>query len=156
MSDIVLDKFDKEILRLLQEDGSISNKELSEKIGLAPSSCLLRTKNLKEQAVIKKFTTIIDEKKIGYQVTAFAKVVLSPCNRETSSRFIDETNRIPQIVECYTITGDASFLLKIVAYDLKFYRDFVIDKIMAVPGVSNVETSMVIGVDKQTNTIPLD
>ncbi len=157
MSEIFnLDEHDKKILKLLQEDASISNVELSKRIGLAPSSCLLRTKNLKENDIIKSFTTIIDEKKVGYEVTAFAKVALSPLNRETASRFIEEAYKIPQIVECYTITGDCAYLLKVYAKDLKFYRDFVIDKVMAIPGVSHVESMMVVGVEKQTTAVPLD
>lgn len=151
-----LDEYDKKILTYLQEDAAISNIDLSKKIGLAPSSCLLRTKNLKENKIIKNFTTIIDEKKIGYEVTAFAKVALMPLNRENSARFIEEVFSIPQIVECYTITGDCAYLLKVYAKDLKFYRDFVIDKLMAIPGVSHVETMMVVGVEKATTAIPLD
>lgn len=151
-----LDEYDKKILDILQDDASISNIDLSKQIGLAPSSCLLRTKNLKESKIIKKFTTIIDEKKVGYEVTAFAKVALMPLNRENSARFIEEVFAIPQIVECYTITGDCAYLLKVYAKDLKFYRDFVIDKIMAIPGVSHVETMMVVGVEKQTTSIPID
>lgn len=151
-----LDNYDKKILTYLQEDSSISNKELSEKIGLAPSSCLLRTKNLKDSNIIKQFTTIIDEKMVGYEVTAFAKIALSPLNRDTAQRFIDEASNIPQIVECYTITGDCAYLLKVYAKDLKFYRDFVIDKLMAIPGVSHVESMMVVGVEKQTTAIPLE
>ena len=151
-----LDEYDKKILTYLQEDSSISNIDLSKKIGLAPSSCLLRTKNLRESGIIKQFTTILDDKKLGYEVTAFAKVALSPLNRETSPKFIEEANSIPQIVECYTITGDCAYLLKVYAKDLKFYRDFVIDKLMAIPGVSHVETMMVVGVEKQTTAIPLE
>ena len=71
-----LDEYDKKILTYLQEDSSISNIDLSKKIGLAPSSCLLRTKNLKESGIIKQFTTILDDKRLGYEVTAFAKVAL--------------------------------------------------------------------------------
>ncbi len=151
-----LDEYDKMILTYLQEDASISNIDLSKKIGLAPSSCLLRTKNLKESGIIKQFTTILDEKRLGYEVTAYAKVALTPLNRETSHKFIEEANNIPQIVECYTITGDCAYLLKVYAKDLKFYRDFVIDKLMAISGVSHVETMMVVGVEKQTTAIPLD
>lgn len=155
-NNIHLDEHDRKILNYLQEDASISNIELSKRIGLAPSSCLLRTKNLRENKIIKSFTTIIDEKKIGYEVTAFAKVALLPLNRETATRFIEEVYKIPQIVECYTITGDSAYLLKVYAKDLKFYRDFVIDKIMSIPGVNHVESIMVVGVEKQTTAIPLD
>ena len=156
MAKIELDNYDKKILTYLQEDASISNKELSNKIGLAPSSCLLRTKNLKDSNIIKQFTTIIDEKMVGYEVTAFAMIALSPLNRETAQRFIEEARQIPQIVECYTITGDCAYLLKVYAKDLKFYRDFVIDKLMAIPGVSHVESMMVVGVEKLTTAIPLE
>ena len=86
------------IVELLQEDSSISNIDLSKKIGLAPSSCLLRVKNLKEQNILKKFTVIVDEKKLGYEITCFAKVYVTPLNRENSQAFIEETKKIPEVV----------------------------------------------------------
>lgn len=156
MSAVHLDEYDKKIVRLLQQDASISNIELSKKIGLAPSSCLLRVKSLKEQKVIKQFTTIVDEKLLGFEITCFAKVFMHPLNRETSSRFIEEAKKIPEIIECYTITGDAAFLLKIVAKNFQYYRDFVFDKLLNVPFVSNIDTSIVVGSEKDTNVIPLD
>lgn len=151
-----LDNYDRKILEILQEDGSISNLELAKRIGLAQSSCLLRTKNLKEKGIIAKTTIIVDEKKMGYEVTAFAKVNLNPLNRETSSNFVKTIKQISQVVECYTITGDGAFLLKIVAKDLQYYRDFVVDSLLAIDAVSNVETNMVVGVDKNTTAIPLE
>lgn len=153
---IKLDKYDRQILDILQQDGSISNLELSKKIGLAQSSCLLRTKSLKEKGIIARTTIIVDEKKLGYEVTAFAKVNLNPLNRETSSNFIRKIKEVDQVVECFSITGDGAFLLKIVAKDLQFYRDFVIDKLLAIESVSNVETNMVVGVEKETTAIPLE
>ncbi len=156
MSTIHLDAQDKQIIKYLQEDSSISNIELSKKIGLAPSSCLLRVKNLKEQKVLKQFTAIVDEKILGFEITCFAKVSMQPLNRETSTAFITEAKKIPEIVECYTITGEAAFLLKIVAKNFQYYRDFVFDKLLNVPHVSNIDTSIVVGTEKKTNLIPLD
>ncbi len=156
MGNIHLDDYDKKIISYLQEDSSISNIELSKKIGLAPSSCLLRVKNLKEQKVLKQFTAIVDEKLLGFEITCFAKVAMQPLNRETSTLFIEEVNKIPEIVECYTITGEAAFLLKIVAKSFQYYRNFVFDKLLSVPHVSNIETSIVVGTEKKTNMIPLD
>lgn len=156
MSTIHLDAQDKQIIKFLQEDSSISNIELSKKIGLAPSSCLLRVKNLKEQKVLKQFTAIVDEKILGFEITCFAKVSMHPLNRETSTAFITEAKKIPEIVECYTITGEAAFLLKIVAKNFQYYRDFVFDKLLNVPHVSNIDTSIVVGTEKKTNLIPLD
>lgn len=153
---IHLDDYDKKILEILQEDSSISNIDLSKIIGLAPSSCLLRVKNLKEQKVLKQYTAVVDEKVLGYEITCFAKIFMQPLNRETSSRFIEEASKISEIVECYTITGDAAFLLKIVAKNFQDYRDFVFDKLLSLPFVSNIDTSIVAGVEKKTNMIPLD
>jgi Lrp/AsnC family transcriptional regulator len=156
MSIINLDKYDKQIIELLQQDSSISNVDLAKKIGLAPSSCLLRVKNLKEQGLLKQFTVFVDERQLGFDITCFAQVTIQPLNRETASVFIDEINKIPEIVECYTITGNAAFLLKIVSKNFQYYRDIVYDEILSIPYVSNIDTSIVVGTEKKTNAIPLD
>ena len=133
---ITLDDYDKKIIKYLQEDASISNIDLSKKIGLAPSSCLLRVKNLKEQKVIKQYTAMVDERILGYDITCFAKVAMQPLNRETSSNFIAE--------------------VKIVAKSFQYYRDFIFDKLLSIAAVSNVETSIVVATEKKTNLMPLD
>ena len=144
MANIHLDDYDKKILKYLQEDSSISNIELSKKIGLAPSSCLLRVKNLKEEKVLTQYTAMVDEKLLGFEITCFAKIQMTPLNKDTSKHFIEEAKKIPEIVECYTITGDSAFLLKIVAKSVQYYRDFIFDKLLSVPNVSNIETSIVV------------
>ena len=156
MNTFRLDEYDKKIVELLQKDSSISNIELSKKVGLAPSSCLLRVKNLKEQKILKQFTVIVDEKMLGFQITCFAKVYISPLNRENCQAFIEEARNAPEIVECYTITGDASFLLKIVAKNFEYYRDFVFDKLLKAPYVSNIDTSIVVSSEKESTTIPME
>ena len=156
MANIHLDDYDKKILKYLQEDSSISNIELSKKIGLAPSSCLLRVKNLKEEKVLTQYTAMVDEKLLGFEITCFAKIQMTPLNKDTSKHFIEEAKKIPEIVECYTITGDSAFLLKIVAKSVQYYRDFIFDKLLSVPNVSNIETSIVVGTEKKTSIIPLD
>lgn len=153
---IMLDNTDKAILRELQEDASITNIDLSKKIGLSPSACLARTKSLVETGVIKKFATIVDEKKLGMEVLAFALVNLSPLNRETIHSFLEEVNRFPQVQECYTLTGSHDYLLKIVAKDMESYRDFIIDSLMQNTTISSVETSMVMGIEKRTVYVPID
>ncbi|MEL1135146.1 Lrp/AsnC family transcriptional regulator [Desulfitobacterium sp. THU1] len=154
--DITLDAFDKAIINALQEDSSISNLELSKMIGLSPSACLARTKNLKEQGVIQHYTVFVDEKRIGIELIAFTMVNLSPLNREIANNFLATINEIPNVLECYTVTGSRDFLLKVVAKDISSFRDFIIDTIMAIPGVDKVETNIVMNTDKRTLTIPLD
>lgn len=153
---ISLDDYDKAILRELQKDASISNLDLSKKIGLSASACLARTKNLIESGVIQKFATIVDEKKLGMETLAFVLINLTPLNRDTIHSFVEDIKRLPQVQECYTLTGSHDYLLKIVAKDMQSYRDFIIDSLMQNSAVSKVETSMVMGVDKRTVYVPID
>ncbi|SHH86902.1 DNA-binding transcriptional regulator, Lrp family [Sporobacter termitidis DSM 10068] len=153
---VVLDRTDRAILKELQEDGSISNLDLSKKIGLSPSACLSRTKNLVETGVIQKFAAIVDEKKAGLEVLAFVLVNLSPLNRDTLRSFLSEVQKYPQVQECYTLTGSHDYLLKIVAKDIESYKNFIIDSLMQNTTISSVETSMVMGIEKRTVNVPID
>lgn len=153
---MTLDSYDKAILSALQKDSSISNLDLSKLIGLSTSACLTRTKNLKELGIIKQFTTIVDEKALGMGTIAFIMVILSPLTRETTDFFLEQINKIPQVLECYAITGNRDYLLKIVTKDMQTYKDFVIDSLMAIPGISRVEANMVISTEKRTLSIPIE
>lgn len=150
-----LDEYDKKILRILQEDASISNKDLAKQIDLAPSSCLLRVKNLEKMGLIKKRVAVLNEKKLGYEITAFLKVELKVINKDTIKEFLHDALQYPQILQCYMITGGGLFLMKIIAKDLAEYRDFIVNKLTTISNVGNVETSIVIGVEKDTDYIPI-
>lgn len=156
MANFELDKYDKKIINNLLEDSSISNLNLSHNIGLAASSCLARVKNLRKQNVITGYTATIDEKKLGFDITSFVKVSMSPLSRETSDRFVQEISGMPEVVECYNITGDSTFLIKVVAKNFQEYRDFVYDKLLTIPNVSNVDSSIVVATEKKTTLLPLD
>ncbi|MHB1346028.1 MAG: Lrp/AsnC family transcriptional regulator [Thiobacillus sp.] len=149
------DSYDKEIIDILQSDSSISNIELSKKIGLSPSACLSRTKHLKELGIIKQYATIIDEKKVGLEIVAFTFVNLSPHNRNSANAFLAKVKETPQILECYNITGNWDYLLKIVSHDIATYRDFLIDSLLEFPGVNKVETNIVLSTDKQSFYLPI-
>ena len=151
-----LDQTDRAILRELQEDGSLSNLDLSKKIGLSPSACLARTKSLVETGVIRKFAALVDERKLGLEVLAFVLVNLSPLNRETIRVFLSEVERFPQVQECYALTGSHDYLLKIVARDMESYKNFLIDCLMQNTTISSVETSMVMGIEKRTVKVPVE
>lgn len=149
------DNYDKEIINILQSDSSISNIELSKKIGLSPSACLGRTKRLKELGIIKQYAAIIDEKKVGLEIVAFTFVNLSPHNRNTANVFLSKVKETPQILECYNITGNWDYLLKIVSHNIATYRDFVIDSLLEFPGINKVETNIVLCTDKQSFYLPI-
>lgn len=151
---LTFDKLDKQLIVLLQEDSSISNKDLADKVGLSPSACLSRIKRLKEIGVIKKYAAIIDEKMLGYEVIAFTFITLSPHNRDITNAFLSKIKDTPQILECYNISGSWDYLIKIVANDLADCRDFLIDTLLSFPGVNKIETSMVLSTDKQSFCLP--
>ncbi len=153
---ISLDEVDKKILRILQESGDISNLELSKKVGLAPSSCLLRVKNLREHKFIKKVVTVVDEKALGYNVMAFLQVELKALTKSSIDEFVKEITSFPQVLECYLTTGEGSFLVKIIAKDLEYYKEFVLNSLLALPFVRNVSTSVIVSVAKDTTIIPID
>lgn len=154
--DLMIDATDRTILKILQDDASISNLELSKRVGLSPSSCLARTKSLRENGVIKNYAAIVDESKLGIGTIAFVLVDLTPLNRKTIHSFLEDVNHFPQVQECYTLTGTHDYLLKIVAPNMDAYRDFLIDSLMANAAVSSVETSMVMGVEKCTTAFPIE
>lgn len=153
--DIFIDKIDKDILERLQEDASISNLELSKKVDISPSACLSRTKKLREDGIIRQYTILADERKLGIEMQAFALVNLVSMKAGMIQSFMELVEGHPQIQECYTLTGSHDYLLKIVARDTQAYRDFVIHSLTANPAVDSVETLVVLGVEKRTTAVPI-
>lgn len=153
---VALDNYDKEILRILQEDSSITNAELSKKINLSPSACLARTKNLRESGIIKQFTTILNSEALGIDIMAFATVNVTPLDKETMNHFVELVTQMPEVVECHTLTGTAAFMLKVVAPDMHAYCRFLIDRLMSIPSVSHMESNIVLETNKMNYKLPID
>lgn len=153
---ISLDSYDKEILKILQQDASITNAELSKKINLSPSACLARTKNLRESGVIKQFTTILDNESIGIDIMAFATVNVSPLRKETMKEFVEIVKNMPEVMECHTLTGNATFLLKIVSPDVHSYCRFLLEQLMSIPCVGHTESNIVLETNKMNYALPVD
>lgn len=149
------DERDLAILSLLQKDSTITNAELAKQVGLSASACLGRTKRLKECGVIKQFVAILDEEKAGLEVVTYVFVTLSPHDRATTESFLDRIREIPNVMECYNISGNYDYLLKILSASISAYRNFVIDTLIEVPGVGKVETTVVLSSEKQSYQLPL-
>ena len=153
---IVLDKNDRAIIKLLQEDSSISNLDLSKKIGLSPSACLARTKNLEESGIIKQYTMIVDEKKLGLETQAFVLVNLMPLSRESARKFVEDIRELSEVQECYMIAGNYDYILKVVVKDMYDYKTFLIDKLLKNSTVNSVTANIVMSEEKRTTVIPID
>lgn len=151
-----LDVTDWRILRQLQEDGRITNVELARKVGISAPPCLRRVRALEEAGIIKGFTALLDEKALGYDVTAFAMVGLHSQAEADLIAFEERARSSPIVRDCYMLSGEIDFVLKCVATDLSAFQDFIIHELTAAPNVASVKTSLVIRASKHATGVPIE
>lgn len=154
MPNVALDAFDLKILNLLQEDGRLSNVELANRIGLSPSPCLRRVKRLEAQGVIEGYCAKINRAKIGMGVTVFVSVGLDRHREEEAERFRRVVLKLPQVVSCHAISGEADFLLEIVIADLNQYSEFVLKRLRRIPGIKDLQSSFALETVKPSSSVP--
>lgn len=152
-----LDRFDLRILAELQKDSRISNQELAERIGLSPSPCSRRVKQLEDEGYITKQVALLDRKRLGLTLTAY---ILIGMDRHTPERFENFQNNILQwseVQECSLITGmDADYQLKVVVPDMEHYQLFLLNKLTRIEGVTSVRSSFVLNHVSLSTSLPLD
>ena len=153
---INLDNIDLKIISKIQENGNLSNLELAANIGLSPSPCLRRVKLLQEAGVIKKRVTLVDAKKIGLDVSVFVQVTLERQIDENLTSFENEIEKFPEVVECYLMTGEADYLLRVVVPDLQAYENFLKESLTRLPGVLNIKSSFALNQVKYSTSLPLN
>jgi len=136
-----LDVIDRLILENLQNDARMRNVELAEKVGLSPSPCLRRVGNLEETGVIRGYATLVDAEAVGLPVSVFVSVTLEKQIEKTLEKFEKEIRARPEVMECYLMTGDADYLLRVVTADLGAYEQFLIKHLTRIPGVASIKSS---------------
>ena len=149
-----LDAIDWKILKELQEDGSITNVELSRRVGISAPPCLRRVRALEEAGYIKGYRGLLDEKRLGYEATVFAMVHLASQAEADLAAFESFVRAQPLIRECWMLSGEIDFLLKCVAPDLTAFQKFI-GELTAAPNVRNVKTSLVFRQSKDAPMVPL-
>lgn len=149
-----MDAKDVQIIRVLQENGRLSNQELSEKVNLSPSPCLRRLRLLEKQGVIKGYTALVDQKAYGLPLTVFIQVRLERHNTEAVRTFEHRVKMIPEIMDCYITTGGSDYLLRVVCQNLDAYEFFVRETLHNVPGIASIDTSFAYSVVKQGHVFP--
>lgn len=152
---MVLDKTDINILEILQENGRISNVKLAEKIGISPPSMLERVRKLEAAGIIDKYVALIDRKKIGYGLMAIIIVSLSLHQVSSLKLVMEKLAGLEEVQECYQLTGDVDFLLKVTTRDMDSYTDFVNHKLSGIPGIQNIKTSFVLDTIKASTSFKL-
>lgn len=150
-----LDTIDRKILRKLQSDGKISIGELAEFVGLSPSPCARRVRLLEQAGIIKGYAAIIDQKRVGLPISAFASIKLERQREEDLDRFEDAVSRWPEVLDCYLMTGQRDYLMRVVAADLEAYERFIKDKLTRLENISSIETSFALGQVKRSEVLPL-
>jgi Lrp/AsnC family leucine-responsive transcriptional regulator len=140
-----LDRYDRQILEILQQDGRLSNQDLSERIGLSPSPCLRRVRALEEAGIITGYRALIDAKKLGLSLMALIHISMDRHTPDRFEKFEAEIGAIPEVMECLLITGqDADYQLKTVVHDMDAYQELLLNRITRIPGVTGVHSSFVL------------
>ncbi len=149
-----MDIKDRQIIRELQLDGRLTNQELAERVNLSPSPCLRRLRNLEQSGAIQGYTALVDQKAYGLPVTVLIRIRLERHSEETIRVFEGKVAHIDEILDCYLMTGDVDYLLRVIVESLEAYEDFIRRKIHTIPGVASIETSFAYGIVKQSRVYP--
>ena len=152
-----LDRYDLRILAELQHDARISNQELAERIGLSPSPCSRRVKQLEDDGYIVRQVALLDRKKLGLSLTAFVLIGMDRHTPERFEHFQEVIRQCPEVLECSLVTGmDADYQLKVVVRDMEHYQHFLLDKLTHISGVTGVRSSFVLRRIKHKTALPLN
>jgi len=151
----VLDAIDRKILAALQNNARLSNVQLADEIGLSPSPCLRRVRELEESGVIRRYVTLLDPAAIGLPVSIFVSVTLERQVEKALEPFEKAIQQRPEVMECYLMTGDADYLLRVVTADLAAYERFLMDHLTRVKGVASIKSSFALKQVKYSTALPL-
>jgi len=151
-----LDKFDRNILQALQKDGRISNVELAQQVRLSESACLRRVRALEKAGYISGYVAVLDHKKLGRSGTAFVHIALRREDQSELAAFEQAVQRIPEIMECYLMTGEFDYLLRLVVSDMADFERLHNDALTRLPGVARVNSSIAIRTVRKTTELPID
>ncbi len=142
---MTLDRFDRHILQVLQQDGRINNQELADRIGLSPSPCLRRVRALEESGLIAGYRAVLDAKKLGLTLMALIHIAMDRHTPERFANFEAAVSVLPEVLECLLVTGqDADYQLKVIVRDMDHYQALLLNQITRIEGVTGVHSSFVL------------
>jgi Lrp/AsnC family leucine-responsive transcriptional regulator len=151
-----MDRYDKQILEILQQDGRISNQDLAERIGLSPAPCLRRVRALEEGGYIVGYRALVDAKRLGLSLMALVHISMDQHTPERFKHFEQTVSAIPEVLECLLITGQsADYQLKVVVRDMDAYQELLLNRLTRIPGVSGVHSSFVMRRVLDRTTLPV-
>ena len=150
-----LDPSDRKILICLQEDGRLTNNELSERINLSPSQCSRRRSRLENEGFIRGYRAEIDREKLGLGIVNIISVTLATHNRDNAQRFSELISKLPQVMEAHALTGEMDYFIKVVTPDLRGLSTFVNEVLLPHESVQHVKTAIVLDTLKEDGRLPI-
>ena len=151
-----MDDIDLKILNTLQEDARTTNSDLAERAGLSPAPCLRRVRALEETGVIRKYVTLLDPGAVNLGVAVFVQISLDLQVEDRLEKFERAIMRRPEVLECYLMTGDSDYLLRVVVPDVAAYERFLNDSLTRIEGVEGIKSSFALKQVKYSTVLPLD
>ncbi len=149
----LLDKKDLAILKLLQENARITVKEISEKVHLSTTPVHERIKRMEDLGIIKQYVTLVDHTKVRKGLMVICYVSLKEHNKDAGKKFIETIKELNEVIECYNISGEFDFMLKVVAEDMNAYYDFHVNKLSQIENMGHVQSVFVMGIIKETHQL---
>ncbi|MCC6173534.1 MAG: Lrp/AsnC family transcriptional regulator [Gammaproteobacteria bacterium] len=153
---MLLDPTDRRILAELQRDGRLSHVELAERVGLTPTPCTRRVRELEAAGVIQGYAALVEPRKVGLAIQAIVQVKLEKHTDEIVARFRQALQERPEVLACLALTGDMDFLLQVVVRDVDALSDFTLRRLLRLPGVRDVRTGLVLETVKRSTVVPVD
>jgi Lrp/AsnC family leucine-responsive transcriptional regulator len=150
-----LDRFDKLILNELQKDGRISNVHLANRVNLSESACLRRVRSLEESGMIDRYAALVSQQKVGLSGNVFVHIGLHREEESELAAFEDAVKNIPEVMECYLMTGEFDYLLRVVVSDMADFERLHRDSLTRLPGVARVNSSVTIRTVQKKTELPL-
>lgn len=155
MENTQLDKTDLQILKILQENGRITIKELAQKVHLSPTPVFERVRRMESGGIIERYTAVLNAARLGQGFIVFCSVRLRRMGKEIANDFVDKIKNIPEVAECYNISGEFDYLLKIYAPDMQYYNEFCINILGTIESLGSIQSSFVMNPVKTSVGIPL-
>lgn len=152
---IKVDKFDLYILNQLQRNSNITNKELAERVNLSPTPTYERVKKLEKNGYIKKYVAILNSEALNLELIVFCNITLKQHTKDIGQQFVRDIESLREVTECYNISGDYDFLLKVVVKDMKAYQKFVLEKLGEVDNIGSAHSTFVMGEIKNSFSLPI-
>lgn len=152
---MAIDEFDRKILKELQKDARLKNTELSQRVGLSPTPCWRRVKRMEDAGIIENYVTIVNSNALGLSVCVFVNVTLGKHGEDSVKKFAEMVTLIPEVLDCYLMTGDSDYLLRVVVSGVEDFERFLNERLFPLDSIDHVKSSFALKQYKNAKSLPI-